>query len=230
MTGKTTLWYVPPTPASSSRFNFSSCRIIQDLQSSSNGDVGIAYYYFGGDINNSLYMIRPLQFWILQLASQCQSLPSELLSQDLYFQKLVDLPESKSDKRYYSGWEAPLRSLLAPLFTKFRRTFFLIDGLDEIVDAEASATIVGTLQHFLEQDFGNVSIAIFSRPIDTLEPLLQLADVSIRVTQVEPNLINYIQFKVGQKVKPVLMAEQLDHDEQSLALIETVLTEASAGL
>ena len=86
------------------------------------------------------------------------------------------------------------------------------------------------LQEVLEQDFGNVSIAIFSRPFSSLEPLLQLADVSIRVTQLEPDLSEYIHFKVSQKVKPMLAKASLDHNEDALAVIEKVMAEASAGL
>ena len=86
------------------------------------------------------------------------------------------------------------------------------------------------LQKILEQDFGNVSIGIFSRPSSFLDPLLQLADVSIRLARFEPDLSEYIRHKVGQKVKPMLVAAGMDHDEDSMAAIEKVMAEASAGL
>ncbi len=127
----------------------------------------------------------------------------------------------------YSNWKAYLRSILVSLFTQFGRTFLIIDALDKSRDDER---IVETVREILEQDFGNVSIAIFSEPFDMLEPLLQVADVSIRLTQLEPDLHEYVRLKVSQKVKPMLADAGLDHDEDSIATIQKVMTEASAGL
>ena len=141
------------------------------------------------------------------------------------------------------AWEVRLRSVLQSLFTTSRRTFLLIDGLNELTD-EVSQTdelddIIGSryakhmvefLQEVLEQDFGNVSIAVFSRPLKLLEPLVQFADVSIRLTQLEPDLTEYTHLRVGQKVKSALVEADLNHDQDSLAAIEQVMREASAGL
>ena len=141
------------------------------------------------------------------------------------------------------AWEARLLLVLKSLFTKFRRTFLLLDGLDELLDnfdkemdsmgvncSDYLKDMVKFLQEILEQDFGNVSIAIFSRPLRGLEPLLRHADVSIRVTRLEPDLSAYIHFKVSVKVKPMLVEAHLDHDQDALAVIEKVMAEASAGL
>ena len=90
--------------------------------------------------------------------------------------------------------------------------------------------MVEIAREILEQDLGNVSLAIFSQPFAELEPLLQVADVSIKLTQLEPDLHEYVRLKVIQKVEPMLVAAGLDHDEDSLATIKKVMTEASAGL
>ena len=92
------------------------------------------------------------------------------------------------------------------------------------------AEVIETLQVLLEQDLGNISIAIFSKPDSCLGPLLQLADVSIKLTPMEPDLGGYVRIKVNQKVKPLLVAANLDHDEDYLAKIQEIMTEASAGL
>ena len=138
-----------------------------------------------------------------------------------------NLPQYSDDQYSQLAWEVALRSVLQSLFTKFRRTFLFIDGMG---DFNYNKRTVEFLQEVLEQDFGDVSIAIFSRPLSLLDPLLQLADVSIRVTRLEPDLNEYIHFKVSRKIKPMLVEANLDHDEDALAVIEKVMGEASAGL
>ena len=128
------------------------------------------------------------------------------------------------------AWEARLRSVLLSLFTKFRRTFLFIDGLEDVIRSNYVKHMVEFLQEILEQDFGNISMAIFGRPVPWLEPLLQHADVSIRLAKLEPDLSEYIHFKVNRKVKPVLAEANLDHDDDALAVIERIMAEASAGL
>ena len=133
----------------------------------------------------------------------------------------------------YKSFLEDLRSMLASLFTQFRRTFLVIDGFDGLNYWNGSLAIeelTNLLLWVLEQDSGNVSIAIFSRPLSFLDPLLQVADVSIRLTQLEPDLSEYIQCKVSQKIRPMLVAAGLDHDDDSIAAIEKVTAEASDGL
>ena len=133
-------------------------------------------------------------------------------------------------KHIQLAWEVALRSVLQSLFTQFRRTFLFVDGLNHLDSLIHIKRMVELLQVVLEQDFGNVSIAIFSRPLDELEPLVELADVSVRVTQLEPDLSEYIHIKVSRKVKPMLAKANLDHDQDALAVIEKSMAEASAGL
>ena len=170
----------------------------------------------------------------MQLSLQCESLPTGLTSKPGTLAEQYSLPHP-SDFTYSQlasqiAWEARLRSVLQSLFTQFRRTFLFIDGLDVPSDLDHIKRLVDLLQEVLEQDFGNVSIAIFSRPLILLEPLLQLADVSISVTRLEPDLSEYVNYMVSRKVKPMLAEANLDHDQDALAVIEKVLAEASAGL
>ena len=141
-----------------------------------------------------------------------------------------NLPQHSDDQYSQLAWEVALRSVLQSLFTKFRRTFLFIDGMSDFNGFDYNKRTVEFLQAVLEQDFGDVSIAIFSRPLSLLEPLLQLADVSIRLTRLEPDLSEYTHFKVSRKIKPMLVEANLDHDEDALAVIEKVMGEASAGL
>lgn len=189
-------------------------------------DIGIAYFYLR--IGTFFPVVQMLQFLIVQLAVQCGSLPSDLLSKESSIQQWYSLPPLAETS--YSAWKDCLQSLLASLLIKFRRTFLLFDGLDQIKFTQNRAGMIETLQVLLEQDFGNISIAIFSRPDSYLEPLLQLADVSIKLTPMEPDLGGYVGWKVNQKIKPLLIDENLDYGEDYLAKIQEIVTEASAGL
>ena len=208
-----------------------SCRVVQDLQKSNNGDFGIAYYYCQPyEYSHEDTVIQLLRFWIIQLALQCECLPSGLLSEAVTLVEQYSLPQRGNETDSQLAWEAALRSVLQSLFTKFRRTFLFIDDLSYFNGFDHNMRTVDFFQKILEQDFGNVSIAIFSRPLSLLEPLLQLADVSIRLAKIEPDLSKYINFKVSRKVKPILAEANLDHDQDALAVIENVIAEASAGL
>ena len=178
-------------------------------------------------------VIALLRFWIAQLALQCEHLPSGVLSQAMTLSEQYNLPQRWNDRYSQLAWEAGLRSVLQSLFTKFQRTFLFIDGLSEFNDGfdfYCNKRTVEFLHRVLEEDFGNVSIAIFTRPLSFLEPLLQLADVSIRVSRLEPDFAEYIRFKVSNKVKPMLAEANVDHGQDALAVIEKVMAEASAGL
>ena len=190
-------------------------------------DIGIACFYLRAWFSTPFAVIQMLQFLIVQLAAQCESLPSDLLSNNTTIQGRYSLPPLEEEHASLSAWTKCMQSLLASLLIKFRRTFLVIDGLDEL---PSKKRVIETLKVLLEQDLGNISIAIFSRPTSYLEPLLQLADVSIKLTPMEPDLGGYVRLKVDQKVKPLLIAENLDHDEEYLAKIQEIMTEASAGL
>ena len=89
--------------------------------------------------------------------------------------------------------------------------------------------MIETLQVLLGQDLGNISIDIVSRPASFLEPLLQLADVSMKLTQIEPDPGGFHRCKVNQKVRPLLIAANMDHDGDYLAKIQDIM-KASAEL
>ncbi len=86
------------------------------------------------------------------------------------------------------------------------------------------------LQEVLEQDFGNISMAVFSRPHSSLETLLQIADVSVQLTQFEPDLDQYVRIRIAKIVKPMLLAANLDYDKDFLATIEQAIAHAADGL
>ena len=162
-----------------------------------------------------------LQFWIVQLASQCQSPPVGLLTKKL---TAIEFCKSYPLAKTLELWQSFLGSVLVSLLPNFRRTFLLID------DPIWSPHIVSVLKNVLEQDFGNVSMAVFCEPRSSLEPLLENADVSIRLTQIEPDLGQYTRHKIDMVVKPRLVAANLDYDDGFLATIEQVISDAADGL
>jgi len=131
-----------------------------------------------------------------------------------------------------------LEEILMSLLPLFRRTFLFVDGLNGDFDVEwgsdAVLTTVALLRKLLEQDRGNISIAIFSREKHgaSLGPLLNLADVSIRVSKIEPSLQQYVHSKIMRLVQPALVeaGPQNAKDSPSIAAIEEVIVQASDGL
>ena len=88
-------------------------------------------------------------------------------------------------------------------------------------------------QSLLQQDFGNVSIAIFSRPERYSDPIFDLADVSIRLLKAEPStdtLRGYCRSKVEAKVMPELITAGFRQPEIWLDDIEDAICGASDGL
>ena len=129
--------------------------------------------------------------------------------------------------------ESSLKLLLSSLLAEFRRTFLLIDVFAWAWAPHSEPNfreMVVLLKDILEQDLGDVSIAIFSRPDLALEPLLKIADVSIRLTQIEPDLGQYTRYKIDKVVKPRLVTANLDYDDGFLTTIEQVVSGAADGL
>jgi hypothetical protein len=162
-----------------------------------------------------------LKFWIMQLALQLRVLPAS--------DALWPLEE-------YSRQQ--LEEILMSLLPRFRRTFIFVDGIEKDFNLYWEngeiTTVVALLRNLLEQDHGNVSIAIFSRYKyeASLDPLLNLADVSVRVSTIEPSLQQYVHSKIMRLVQPALVeaGPQNAKDSPSIAAIEEVIVQASDGL
>ena len=89
------------------------------------------------------------------------------------------------------------------------------------------------IRALLEQDFGNVNIAIFSRPNRSVNPILDLADVSIRLLKAEPSpdsLLGYCRSRVEGKVMPELVTAGFRQPEIWLGDIEKAICAASDDL
>ena len=127
--------------------------------------------------------------------------------------------------------------LLCALLSKFRRTYIIIDGVD-VIDRYYNSGLVaaemrGLIQSLLEQDFGNVSIAIFSRPTESLTPVIELADVSIHLLKVEAppsNLREYTQKKIREYIKPAFVTAGYRSPGAWSLDLEDCITGASDGL
>ena len=127
-----------------------------------------------------------------------------------------------------------------PLFhsANFRRTYLILDGLGFGAYDNASAVrtdkeMSAFIQLLLEQDFGNVNIAVFCRPNRILDPILDLADVSIRLLKAEPSpdsLHGYCRSRVEGKVIPELVTAGFRQPEIWLGDIEDAICGASDGL
>jgi len=159
-----------------------------------------------------------LKFEIMQLALQLRALPTS--------DSLWTFKENSRQR---------LEEILMSLLPKFRRTFFFVDGLNHnYVKIGEVITVVAMLQNLLEQDYGNISIAIFSRGEHPglVNHLRNLADVSVRVSTIEPSLQQYVHSKVMRLVQPALVeaGPQSAKDSPSIAAIEEVIVQASDGL
>lgn len=104
--------------------SYTSSQVIRDLQGSFNSD-GIAYFYFTYECGSILM----LQFCIVQLASQCRYLPSKLQNPTEPEPRCNNtlLPRSATDLET----EDHLTHVLVSLLPTFRRTFMILDGLNE---------------------------------------------------------------------------------------------------
>ncbi|KAL8711190.1 MAG: hypothetical protein Q9220_004335 [cf. Caloplaca sp. 1 TL-2023] len=210
-------------------------RMIQDLQRSNDEQIGVADFHSRHRYDD---VIEALRIWIIRLALQCRCLPilsdagspilKELIDLPPFPTKFVQKPSSPQWKAHMEG----LLSILKSLLPMFRRTFLLIDGIEDLPGREGNGPpaneVVELLQNILEQHHGDVSIATFTRVPPA--PLLQIADVSIRLAHVEPNLETYTSFLIHTKVKPALRDANPSYNEDLLAEIESTIIEAAHGL
>ena len=150
-----------------------SSQVIQDLQNSCATEVGIAYCYIGPI---SLECVIPT--WIFQLALQCSCVPLES-GRDTVLQE--KLPADSSDEQWNDWYRRRHESLLQALFSilpNFRRTYIILDGFvrgEPLPDQRRQRLKeheLNNIPSLLEQDFGNVSIAVFARDYDIQTPLL----------------------------------------------------------
>ena len=209
-----------------------SSQVIQDLRNSNSTESGLAYCYLGHSYLENIDIEAILPTWMCQLALRCSCVPSGL-SPDMAFQKL-----GSSSHQYREFLLHALFSILP----NFRRTYIILDGLDTCGtgDDDSHARMVtetfGVIRSLLEQDFGNVSIAIFSRPersLDNPNPIFDLADVSIRLLKAEPSpdtLHGYCRSRVEGKVMPELEIAGFRQPEIWLDDIENAISRASDGL
>lgn len=205
-----------------------SSQVIQDLQSSCGTGVGVAYNYR----STMDYSYNVPQTWIAQLALRCSCVPSKLAPNKV----LQDKPPDDASMAQLESWRQQyhdyLRYALFSILPNFRRTYLILDDFPSVGADEMSAFV----QSLLEQDFGNVNIAIFSRPkIPKIlpDPLLDLTDVSIRLWKAEPSpdsLHGYCRIRVERKVMPELVSAGFQRPEAWLGDTEDAICGASDGL
>ena len=219
---------------SCSLLRMASSQVIQDLQGSYGTEIGIAYCYMGEPEHI-------IETWLFQLALQCSCVPVGLGKENVL---QANPPADASVEQRNSWYQRHQESLLQALFSvlpNFRRTYIILDGFESCVfmtdewghrrqRAKDEPKIIPSL---LEQDFGNVSIAVFSRNEKRLDPIIELADVSIRLLKAEPSpdtLRGYCRSSVERKVKPELVAAGFRQPEVWLDDIEEAICNASDGL
>ena len=192
-----------------------SSQVIQDLRSTFSSEIGIAYFYFA----HGIQQMRMLQFCIIQLAFQAQCLPESLLRSGGDGHALPTSLDIPLDQRRATN---SLTKFLISLLPKFRRTYILLDGLDEVLPTDvpdgidglmasaASVTdLLAMLTLLLEQDLGNVNVATFARPVPELNKVLELSDVSIRLLKVEYQALEirkYVRLKMKMSIRPALLS------------------------
>ena len=213
-----------------------SSQVIQDLQNICDTEVGVAYCYLGP--------IPPANItptWMFQLALQCSCV---LLGSAPNNVSQAELPANASKKQqdsWYQRHQESFHQALFSILSNFRRTYIVLDGLikgtfwngDEHHGSEMVMHALKIIPSLLEQDFGNVSIAIFSRVHTALASITDLADVSIRLLKAEPSpdtLRGYCRSRVEGKVKPELVTAGFRQPKAWLDDIETAICNASDGL
>ena len=181
-----------------------------------------------------------IPIWMYQLGLRCSCVPSGLAAHEV----LKEKPPADASLAQLEAWHQQhgeyLLHALFSILSKFRRTYILIDGLehwgrneDDSFFERRVTEISAMLQSLLQQDFGNVSIAIFSRPERHLDHIFDLADVSIRLLKAEPStdtLRGYCRSKVEAKVMPELIDAGFRQPEIWLGDIENAICGASDGL
>ena len=211
-----------------------SSQVIQDLQESYGSEVGIAYCYIGPSEPQHI-----IQIWLCQLALRCSCVPS---GRDNVLEE--GIPASASEGQWSSWYHRQHEGLLQALFSilpNFRRTYIIVDGFESYAiwpDAwghrsQRAKDEFNLIPSLLEQDFGNVSIAVFSRDHKQLDPIIELADVSIRLLKAEPSpntLRGYCRSRVEGKVKPELVTAGFRQPEIWLDDIELAIYNSSDGL
>ena len=164
---------------------------------------------------------------MFQLALQCSCVPSGSAPNTALQEQL---PADASKRQQYDWYQRHNENFLPSFFSllpNFRRTYIVLDGLEYVKYA------LDIIPALLEQDFGNVSIAVFSRLDKLLGPILELADVSIRLLTAEPSpdtLRGYCRSRMDRKVEPELVAAGFRQPKVWLDDIENAICNASDGL
>ena len=183
---------------------------------------------------------RIVPTWMFQLGLRCSCVPSGLAPHEV----LKENPPADASHAQLESWHQQhgeyLLHALFSILSNFRRTYIIIDGLDYsggkangALSRRRFTEITTMIQLLLEQDFGNVSIAVFSRPGRDLDPVLDLADVSIRLLKAEPSpdtLHRYCRSRVEAKVMPELVTAGFRQPDIWLDDIEDAICGASDGL
>ena len=215
-----------------------SSQVIEDLQNSYGTEVGVAYCFVSRIWSRGTGPGTIVGTWMFQLALRSSCVPSGLA----WNKVLQGKPPADASHAQQESWCPQYREyLLHALFSilpNFRRTYIVLDGLDTRGGGDDSSVkrakeISTIIQPLLEQDFGNVSIAIFSRPERCLDPIFDLADVSIRLLEAEPSpdtLRGYCRSRVKGKVMPELVTAGFRQPEIWFDDIEKAVFRASDGL
>lgn len=211
-----------------------SSQVIQDLQNIRSTEVGVAYCYLCPDLPLNI-----IATWMFQLALQCSCVPSGSAPNKALQERLP----ADASKEQQNAWDQHHENFLQAFFSilsNFRRTYIILDGLEfrEVWTGDGDYELRVKYAHdiipaLLEQDFGNVSIAVFSSLDKHLKPVLELADVSIRLLKAEPSpdtLRGYCRSRMDRKVEPELVAAGFRQPKVWLDDIETAICNASDGL
>lgn len=179
---------------------------------------------------------------MFQLALQCACVPVGLAPNNVLQENLPADASNEQRNSWYQRYHESLLQALLSILPNFRRTYIIVDGWFESCvfsndewghrrgRAKDELNIIPSL---LEQDFGNVSIAIFSRLKSSIASITDLADVSIRLLKAEPSfdtLRGYCRSRVECKVKPELVTAGFRQPEVWLDDIEVAICNASDGL
>ncbi|CUS15252.1 unnamed protein product, partial [Tuber aestivum] len=166
-----------------------SATAIQDVEHlcNTNDDYALAYFYFTFSDSEKQKLSNMLLSLIGQLPKRPsdQGLPREIV--DLYH-------STKAIGK--SAETGPLKDLLSQIIRRFRKTFIILDALDEVPRSEREDLLSWLDKLTADHNLESLSILITSRPeadiVRSLAPLIAFS-ISLQSETIDPDIRTYIQ-------------------------------------
>lgn len=182
---------------------------------SNTSDVGYAYFYFDFNDERKQTIEGFLRSTIVQLLNQCPSLPEEV--KNLY---------EANAKQQHSPKRSDLIETLISLVRRFRRTYLIMDALDECSEREAMFDLIAQMVA-MDQKLGEINILITSRRERDIETTLQelvTDSICIQSAQIDADIKLHVKSRLSHDSK------LKRHPDPVKAQIEKTLVDGADGM